>query len=72
MLQLNFAFDIIIHSKRVTISECFYLIRYETTEGVHKDSLNNSNWELISLSLKAFSQLKDLLVKFMTSILALL
>ena len=36
MLQLNFTFDIIIHPRRVTVSESYYLIRYEITENVHK------------------------------------
>ena len=35
-------------------------------------SLNNSTWDLISFPLKTFFQLKDLIAKFMTSILAFL
>ena len=72
MFQVNFTFDIIIYPRRVTICECFYLIRYEITENVQKVPLNNFTWELITLPLKAFSQLKDLIAKFMASILALL
>ena len=39
MLQLNLAFNIIIHPMRVTISESFFLVRYEITDDVHKDFL---------------------------------
>ena len=37
MFQLNFTFDIIIYPRRVTISESFYLIRYEITENFRFD-----------------------------------
>ena len=67
MLQLNFVFDIIIDSRRITVSESFYCIRY--VKRFIRVSLNKSTWELIYLPLKAFSQLKDLIAKFMALIL---
>ena len=71
MLQLNFVFDVIIHPRRITVSESFYIIRYEITENV-RFSLNNSTWELISLPSKGFFILKDLISKFIVSTLAFL
>ena len=35
MLQLSFVFDIMIHSRRVTVSESFYLSKCDITENVH-------------------------------------
>ena len=36
MVKLNFIFDIIIHPRKITVSESFHLIRYEITENILK------------------------------------
>ena len=72
MLQLNFVFDIIIHPRGSLSLKIFILLGMKLLKMFIKVPLNNSTWELISLPLKAFSQLKDLIAKFMASILAFL
>ena len=69
MLQLHFAFDIIIHPGRVSVSESF-LFGMESLKIYIRVSLNNSNWELISLPLNFFpikrsdSQVYDINISF--------
>ena len=52
MLQLNCTFDIIIHPRRVTVCESFYLISYEISENV---SLNKGFIKKLHLGVDIFT-----------------
>ena len=71
MLQLNFVFVSFIQGGSLSL-KVFTLLGMKLLKIVIRVSLNNSTWELICFPLKALSQLKDLIAKFMASILPFL
>ena len=40
MLQRKFVVNIFIHPGRITVSESFYIVRYQITENIRKDFMN--------------------------------
>ena len=70
MFQLNFVFDIIIQSRRITVSESFYCIRYEVTEKVHKSFVKSLGVDIFAM--EGFFPIKRFDSTFMALILVFL
>ena len=58
MVQLKYAFGIIIPAKRITISQSFYLIKYEITENIPTDSVKQLHLGVDILASKSIFPIK--------------